>query len=91
MSDRPLLCGNTEVYDGPFTPTKGLEGKIHAQGLVPGLDEVVIVVMDPRTEECEAVITMQFDAELSIGPIPQALIRARRTKSSGAEVHVWVS
>jgi hypothetical protein len=88
---RPLLLANTMVYKGPWTPARGLEGVIRAEGLVKGEDEVVIVVRDPDESESDTMVTMQYDAKIEIGPIKKALIRALRTKSSGAEVHVWVS
>ena len=91
MSGRPLLLANTETYDGPFTFTAGLEGDIEAEGLVAGEDEVVIRIRDPDEEEADTVITLQCNAVVSVGPLKKALVQACRTKSSGSEVHVWVS
>lgn len=80
---------NTEVYDGPWTPTKDLVGIIAAEGLVAGEDEVVVSIRDPLEIERDIVLTIQMNSEVNIGHIPKALIQARRTKSSGAEIHVW--
>lgn len=88
---RPLLLANTEVYDGPWTPTKDLAGIITAEGLVDGEDEVVISIRDPDEQDRDYIFTFQCNAEISIGEIPKALIRACRTRSSGSEVHIWVS
>lgn len=89
--DRPLLLACTEVYDGPWTPTGDLEGYICAEGLVDGEDEIVISIRDLEELVPDTVLTMQRDAEIHLGGVEKALIRAQRTRSSGSEVHVWVS
>lgn len=91
---RPLLLAHQVTCDGPWTPTKGLDGIITAKGLKPGEDEVVIRIRDmkdPTEMESDLMVTIQCDAELNIGPIAKALIQACHTMSSGNEVFVWVA
>lgn len=88
---RPLLLAHQVVCEGPWTPTKGLDGIITAKGLKPGEDEVVIRIRDPEEVERDFVVTIQCDVELNIGPIEKALIQANHTVSSGEEVFVWVA
>lgn len=85
----PMLCQNVDLYRGPYIPTVGLRGHIHAEGLsVEDCVEVFGVMPDKRVEflgevrsHVEAVI---FD------PRQFQYVRAVRAKSSGAPINVWV-
>lgn len=87
---RPLLLACTQVYPGPWVPTSGLAGGIKVEGLVHGLDEVVIRVRDITESEEDTVIIIDRDMEMRID-LKGTLVRAERTKSSGKEVSVWLS
>jgi hypothetical protein len=86
---RPLLLVCTEVYPGPWVPTMGLEGRIEADGMVEGIDEVVIQIRDTLEMEPDTVIVLEEDCEVKVD-LKYSLIRALRTKSSGREVSVWL-
>lgn len=88
---RPLLLAHEVVCEGPWTPTADLDGKIRANGLKAGEDEIVIRIRDPDEREPDYVLTIQCDSELNIGPLKRALIQANHTIASGNEVFVWVS
>lgn len=86
---RPLLLGCNAIYLGPWVPTSGLKGELSVQGMCPILDEVVIRIRDTTEREEDTVITVERDMSMKVD-LKHSLIRAERTKSTGAEVYVWL-
>lgn len=93
---RPLLVANNGPYTGPWVPMVGLDGEVTAEGLEPGIDEVIVEVRPTndtpyQESDTDTVITFTCDGKVVIKPQEKALIRARRVRSSGKEIHLWVS
>lgn len=86
----PLLCHNTDVYQGPLVPTNGLKGHIHAEGLTEQ-DELTIIGMTTGMESgalgklSSSVVAVVFD------PKKYVYVKAIRHVSSGKPITVWVA
>lgn len=79
----------TQVYLGPWVPTSGLQGELAVSGMRKGKDEVTVRIRDTKEEEPDTLITIDEDMEMKLD-LKLAMIRAEVTKSSGAEIFVWL-
>lgn len=90
MSDRPLLMGNSIVYNGPWVPLHPEATKIEVEGMAEG-DELLIQVRDVDEQVADFKLILNEDAEIDISSAKPALVRACRLRTSGREIFVWVS